>query len=882
MRSRSERFYRLFMLFLPGSLRTGFQNAMAHDFLMRLGKARGPFGKAVVWTGAVIDLIAQGMAEFIRLRRQQGHESRICRGGSAFDFFRQDLRLAARNLRRKPSFTFIAAFTLALGIGGTIALSSVVHSVMFRPLPFVDEEGIVVFWAPYSWTGEEFDFIREQMPVFESVAAFSNTDLTLREDAASIYLEAANVSSDLFEVLGAEPLLGRTFREGDDRPGAEPSIVLSHGLWRQEFGSDRAIVGRSVYVNGTPTTVIGVMPEGFYFPSIGLRAWLPLNLDPSAQAYRSNSWLVLVGRTLPGATEVQLRGNLTGLGQTLGGRFTYSETSIKGGIPNVTPLRQYLLGDRQPVVLLLMIAVGLLLVMASANVMSLVLTRGLGRLDEMVVRTALGAGRGRLSRLVLTETLLLGLVAGALGVLLAVFSFGGLVASLPLDRGFRDTLSLNWTSLLVGLGLAMVLGTIISLAPIRALWRGLQPGPLLSGHRNAGMGARRSRLQGALVFAEVFVAVVLSVSAVLLIRSVENLRALDPGLNPEGVLALDIVLGQEESTPEERDQFFRSVVEDTEARPGVLSAGLINRLPIRDGGWQGGISVEGGAEVEGGGRPNAYRRGVTPDVFRTLGVQVVRGRGIETGDRLGTRRVAVINETFADRVWPGEDPIGKRVQFVWTRESAEIVGVVRDVSVVGLVGETPMAVYYAWDQAMAGSGRATLVLKSDQNPASLASSVRQTLADIDSRAAVGDVETMDQVVERALADPLRLRFFFTLFSVLGLLLGAVGIYGVVSYGVRLRKRELGIRMVLGASPGGMASWVVRNGMLPVLGGALAGILAFLASSGFMARFLFGVNPSDPGSVMTGAGALILAGAIAALIPALRAGRTDPAETMRVE
>jgi predicted permease len=792
----------------------------------------------------------------------------------------QDIRFAFRQLLRRPGFSVAAMATLAVGIGGTVGLSSAVNGVMLRPLPFSEEEKVQVFWAPYSWTGEEFDFMRDRVSVYEDLAAYSNADFTIKGDGAATYLEACLISSGLFDVLGAEPLLGRSFRAGEDRTGAEPVIVLSYGLWQQEFGGDREILGRSVHVNGESTTVIGVMPDGFFFPSHNMRAWLPLDLDPSASGYSRNAWLVMVGRVRDGATETQVRGDLAGLSRALRERFSYPENSVKGRVPVVTPIREDLLGNKKPAIILLVAAVGLIFVMASVNVMALVLTRGMERLDELMVRAALGAGRTRLGRQVLTETLLLGLAAGGLGVLFAVLSFDGLVANLPLDPGFRETLSLDWTSLLIGLGLAVVAGLVISLAPVLTLLRRLQP-ELLQGHRReAGSGGRPKRMLSTLVFAEVFFAVVLTVAAALLIRSVQNLRGLDPGLDPGGVLALDIVLGEQESTPEERDQFLRSVVETAEAIPGVLSAGLINRLPIRDGGWQGGISVEGGAELEEGSRANAFRRGVTPNAFRALGVQVVQGRGIEPGDRLETNRVAVINETFADRVWPGEDPIGKQVQFVWTRSPAEVVGVVRNLAVVGLVGETPMAVYYAWEQAMAGSGMATLVIKSDLPPTSLGSSVRQTLATLDPRAAVGVVETMDEVVERALAEPVRLRFFFTLFSVLGVLLGAVGVFGVVAYGVRLRRTELGVRIVLGASPSDLTRWVVRNGMLPVVGGVLFGVGASLVAAKAMGGFLFEIGPSDPTSIMVGAGTILIAGVLAASIPGIRAARTNPVETVR--
>jgi len=819
--------------------------------------------------------------KFGGVERQKEH-ARAAWGVGALRDFGGDLRYAVRQLRRHPAFTALAALTLALGIGGTVALSSVAHGLLLRPLPVDDEKGLVTFWSDYDWRGVEFDFVRERAQAFENLAAWSNQAYTLRADGGSSWILATISSVELFDVLGVRPLLGRTFQPGEDRPGAEPVIVLSHGLWEQDFGADPGIVGRRVFLDGEPTTVIGVMPEGFYFPAPEMKAWTTLNLDPADGGYQGNGWLVLTGRVASGVTEARLDEDVAAVAAALGDRFTYPEAWDKTRSPYVTPLREYILGDVRPALLLLLGAVGVLLVIACVNVAALLLTRNNDRMGEMSVRAALGAGRARLARQVLTEAVLLGLVGGALGLALATAMFDLLVASLPLEQGFGETLSLDWTTLIGALVLSIATGAAISLAPIRTLLRGDLPGLALGERRQIGTGAAAGRTQNALVIAEVLLAVVLVTGAALLVRSVDRLRSLDPGLDPEGVLAFDLYIGAQETSREERVAFFRQVVERVAAFPGVTSAGLINRLPIRDGGYQGNIEVEGRPDLEGPARPNSAYRVVTPGLFAALDIEVVEGRGIEPTDQDGAVPVVVVNETLARRMWPGESALGRRIGAGNAAGMFEVVGVIKNVAVHDLISEPPMAGYYSWDQVQRTIDSGVLLLETQLDPTSLASAVRQVVTEVDSRGVVGTVATMEEVVDAGMSENLRLRFFLIVFAVLGLILGAVGVYGVVSHTVDQRRAEFGIRLALGAEPPRLMWQVVRVGMLPVLVGTLAGVAVSLAVSRVLASFLFDVAPTDPASFVAAASILLGAGAVAALVPAARASRTDPAVALRAE
>ncbi len=794
-----------------------------------------------------------------------------------------DVRFAARQLLKHPAFTALAALTLALGIGGTVALFSVVNGLILRPLPIVDEDRVVSFWSAYNWRGVEFDYVKERAQAYESLAAYSNNAVTLRTETGSSLLLSTIASAELFDVLGVPALVGRTFREGEDRPGAEPVVVLTHGLWQQEFGGDRSIVGRRINLSGTQTTVIGVMPEGFYFPTPDMEAFLPLDLDPDSEHYQGNGWLVLTGRLRPGITEAQVEDDVRAIAVTIGERWDYPDAWDKTRNPHVIPVREYLLGEVRPTLLLLLGAVALVLLMACANVAALILTRTADRTGEMSVRTALGAGRGRLARQVLTESVLLGLVSGVMGMGLAVGLFDVLVASLPLPANFGETLSLDWTTLAGSLVLAVGTGSLISLAPMRSLLRGDLSGSAMGERIQTGAAASQGRMQSALVVAEVLLAVVLATGAGLLVRTVAELRSLDPGLVAEGVLTVTLLTPENELTPEELSLFFDAVVERAEALPGVTAAGLINRVPLRDGGWQSTLTLQDRPDLTGDLRPNSFFRSVTPRTFEALGVEVIEGRNVLPSDDVGTPLVAVVNETFARRMFGNESALGRIILGNgYTTEPIEIVGVIKDVAVEDLVGETPMAAYYPWEQMMRGSSYGILMVKTEFDPADLGAPIRTLVHELHPSAAIGRMETMQEAIDGEMVEALRLRFFLGLFSVLGIVLGTVGVYGVVSYAVQRRQAEFGIRMALGAGPGRLLGDVVKKGMIPVLIGVVGGSATALLASTVLARFLFEVKPTDPASLLVAAGALLVAGALAALIPAVRASTTDPAVALRAE
>jgi len=806
-------------------------------------------------------------------------------GVSVAQDLQDDTRFALRQLAKRPAFATLAVLTLGLGIGGTVALFSVVNGLLLRPLPYAEDARLVSFWQEYNWRGAEFDFVKEVAQAYDGLAAYSSLGGSFRVDGRTSMLRTGAVSADVFDVLGTPPLLGRTFQEGDDRPGAEPSLVLSHGFWQQEMGGDLGVLGRRVIYDGTPFTIIGVMPEGFYFPAPEYQAWQPLNLDPDSPDYAGNGWLVLIGRLKPEMTEALVQADLDRITVALGERWDYPDAWDKTRGAFVQPLRESLVGDVRPALLLLLGAVGLLLLMACANVTALLLTRTADRKGEIAVRAVLGAGRGRLARQILTEAVVLALLAGAVGIGLALGFYDVVVSMLPLERGFGQTLTLDWTAMAGALLLATAVGSLVSVAPIRSLLGGRIEGALSGGRSEVCASRGHVRMQGALILSEVLLCVMLVSGAALLVRSVAHLRTLDPGFDPAGVLAMDVLHSGAETEPAERSQFFDALIERVEAVPGVRAAGLTNRLPVRDGGWQGTVSVEDRPDLEGAQRPNSYYRTASLGYFESMGMEVVQGRGFEPVDRAGSLEVAIVNETFARRMWGDGDPIGRRVSTgfdqgrdIWLT----VVGVVEDARVDGMVGEMPMVTYRPQHQRSGPGTGNVLTVRTDGDPLSLTPIIRGIVSEMDGRVAIAEVTTMEAVVDDALAEPLRLRFFLGLFGALGLVLGTVGVYGVVSYTVSRRWSELGIRMALGAEPGRLVGSVLRAGMLPVVLGVGVGVAASLALSRVLSGFLFGVAPTDPLSFAVAAGVLLVSAVVAAGVPALRASRIHPVEALRSE
>ncbi len=794
--------------------------------------------------------------------------------------FGTDVRHALRQFRRRPGYSVLGILTLALGIGATVGLLGVVRAVLLRPLPVADEASLRVLWMEGSWQGVEFDFLQERTRAFTRLAAYGADGTTLRTEEGSTVLLSGIVSAELFDVLGAPPSLGRTFRAGDDRPGADPGVVLSDRLWRRQFGADPAIIGRPILLNGRSTTVIGVMPRGFYFPTPEHELWTALNLDPASGHYQSNGWLVLLGRLRPGTTVEQERDEIAGFARALGERFTYPAAWDKTKGASLRTFRDYLVGNVRPVLLLLLGAGTLLLLMACANVAALVLARTTDRSHEIALRAALGAGRARLARQIVAESLTFSVLAALVGTAIAALGFGALVRSLPLRNGMATVVSLDWWALPAAFGVAAIVGLLVAIAPVRNLLRGSLTG--VSGTRSAGLARTTGRVHGLMVGVEAAVAVLLVAGALLFVRSVSHLLAIDLGFDSDHVVVIDIVGMSTDQTALERGQVYQAVLERAALLPGVTSAAYANRLPIRDGGWQGSVSIEGNPDLQGTNAPNSLYRIVSPGYFETLGVEIVNGRGVESTDRRGTQSVAVVSLSFAERAWPGQDPIGRllRTGVGGDTSAITVVGVAEDVRSLSATGSNPFVLYVPDEQRVFPAVAKLLILRTQGLAAPVVAATERIVREIDPRFVTARSTTMDEVITQSFAEPIQLRFFLSLFAGLALLLGIAGVYAVVSYSVARRQTELGVRMALGAAPAQILRQVIAHGVAPVALGSVVGLVAAVILAQGASRFLYGVSPADPQSVGIAALALLLAGVSAAAIPAVRASRRSPMDSLR--
>ena len=799
--------------------------------------------------------------------------------GLGYDFI-ADGRHALRQMRRRPGFSVLAVITLGLGIGATTALFAVVYALLVRPLPF-DADRVSMFWFSYSWRGSEYDHVREGSLAFEEIAAFSTWGEPFRTGPSeqSQLLSYVPASANLFDALGVKPALGRGFRPGEDRPGAEQVIVISHGLWQQDLGGVADVIGRQLVIGGRPVTIIGVMPPGFFFPTPEFRAWRPITFDPADPVYAGSGWLALVGRARDGIGPAQVDLELQRITRLLGERFTYSTVWDKTKNASATPIREFLLGNVRDPLLLLMGAVGMLLLIACANAAALILARTTDRSGELAIRLALGAAQGRIARQIVTESLALATIAALTGALIATVGFRTLVSSLPLQQGFGGTVSLGWQAFAIAFVLALGVGLGVAIAPVRQVLRGR-----LDVRERSEEGLRRGtrRVHAGLIAVQVTLAVMLVTGASLLIRTVERIRALDTGFDARNVVTLDVLrepgAGGDAGNV---DQFVPRLLERLSAIPGVQSVGLTNRLPVRDGGWQGSVTIEGRPDLAGAARPNMLYRTATPDYLKTMGIEVKSGRGFTDADRADAELVALVSEAFARRIWPNETAIGKRLAFGGTNAPTRtIVGIVEEVRMTNLLGETPSVLYLPLAQFPGPRAGGVIVARTTTDMASTLAAMRSVVTEVDKASAIARVSTMDAVVNSALAEPLRLRFFLGLLGSLALLLGAVGVYGVVSYAVARRRAEFGIRMALGAAPQRVLAHVVRGGMLPVMLGASFGILASLGLARVVRGFLFETSPTDALSLMTAASTVLLAGVLAAVVPAWRAGRVSPVESLR--
>jgi putative ABC transport system permease protein len=794
--------------------------------------------------------------------------NRFLPGGPGMESWIMDLRYTVRRLLARPTYVLLAVLTLALGVGGTAAILSIVRGLLLEPLPYEREAEVAVFWGNYSWSEAEVLHLRPDWPGFQRVAAYRPEDVTLESgEGPARVLPGISASAELFEVLGVRPALGRAFKPGDDRLGVDPAVVLSHDLW-EEMGGAPSILGRRVQLDGIPRTVVGVMPPGFWFPNPTVRVWLPEPLDPENQSGN----YTLVGRLAPGQSLEGMGPALARITKALGERFDYPEEWDKTKNAALTPIREYLIGSLRPALLATLSAMAVILLIACANVAALMLGQVNRRSGELAVRSALGADRRRMTQQLVIEALVLGLLAGGAGALLAAGGFRVLSGALPLGV-WAENAVLDWTLFGAAIALALLAAFGIALVPAMSLGSGDLRDALTRVRTAAAAGG--SRVESGLVVGEVALAVLLAAGAGLLIRSVVNLYAIDPGVDTRGVAVLDITAGAALKTAE-RQQTMRTVLGELEQLPGIRSAALTSKLPLRGRGDSWGVAVEGRPDLPD---TTAYTRFVSRDYFETLGIAMRQGRGFSDADRPDGERVVVVNEALAKKYFPDVDPVGRRldVGFGWHR----IVGVVENVAEANLTQDREPALYIVYDQVSYAPELQTLVLRAERpsEAAAVLDAARRAVQRVAPGVAVQEATTIEQVLARAVGPARQIMTLLTLLTVLALVLGAIGVYGVIAHHVSRRKRDYGIRIALGLSPARVVRQVVGRGTALVGLGIVIGAGAAVVLARWLGSLLYGVGAADPLALVAATLALLTVGMLAAFVPAWRASRVDPARVL---
>lgn len=800
----------------------------------------------------------------------------------------QDIRYALRGLLRQPGFTLIAVLSLALGIGANTAMFSLVNAVLLKPLQFTEPDRLVVLWEtnPAMEVGQDdvavANFVdwKKQNKVFDDMAALSFRSFNITGDGEPEKVMAYGATANFFPLLGATPALGRNFLPEEDQPGGAKVTILSHGLWQRRYGADRGILGRDILLNGEKHTVIGVMPADFRYLYAFTAMWVPAAFTPAELTKRDGQSLNVLARLKPGVTAEQAQADIGAITARI------AQDNPNDVSPSLTadvvPLREQVIGTSRRPLIMLLVAVGLVLLIACANVANLLLARATGRRKEIAVRAAVGANRRRLVRQLLTESIMLAGLGGGLGLIVAVFSFEFLKKLIPPGL-LTSTLTLDLRVLGYALLVSLLTGILFGLLPALQGSRVDLNEELKQGGGRAGLGASGGRLRGVLVVTEIALSLVLLVGAGLLMQTLANLRGQYSILQPEKLLTARTVLQGKYQEPAKRWAFYDEVLGRIKALPGVVSAAYTTSVPLQWAGGSNGFILDG-PQPPPNVATNALHRQVSPDYFQTMGVALREGRYIENRDDQNSQPVVIVNETMARKYWPSESAVGKRIKFGEDASWITVIGVVADVRQMGMDLPAKAEMYLPFPQVIGFNAfkPRDLVIRTAGDPLQLAPAIRREVHAVDPDQPVSNIATLDEQLENGTQSRRVGMLLLVAFAALAFLLAVMGIYAVLAYFVTQRSAEIGVRLALGATPRAILGLVLKKGMSLALIGVAIGLVAALVLTRLMASLLFEVSASDPATFAIIALLLTSVALLACYIPARRATKVDPLVALRYE
>lgn len=797
----------------------------------------------------------------------------------------QDLRYGIRGLLKRPGFTAVVVITLALGIGANTTIFSVVNAVLLRPLPYKDSDKLIRIWESnpgrnwpeFSASAPNYRDWLKQQTVFEHLAAMENSTFNISGNGAPERIPAASVTANLFPMLGVKAALGRTFLPEEEQTGRDQVVLLTHGLWQRRFGSDPNLPGQTIRLNGEPYTVIGILPADFEF--VGDRQmWTPLNLDPEKQPWRAdrtNHTLSIFGRLKAGVTLEQANAEMIAIAARL--EQQYAKQNAGWGVRLRTFYDWIVPTNLRLSMMVLLAAVGFVLLIACANVANLLLVLAGTRRREMAIRVALGGSRTRILRQLVTESLLLASLGGGAGILLSLWGVATVARTTVLNIPRLDEARVDGRVLGFTVAISIITGLVFGLAPA---WRATKLNLTESLKEGGSKGSTegRSRLRSVLVTAEIALALILLVGAGLMIRSFSHLQKVQLGFTPEKVLTMQINLPPAKYTQgDPRFNFFDRLLAQLKTVPGVTDAAGITQPPLASGNWALEVKPEGDTSDT---PLSADARAITPGYFRTMGIPLLQGRDFTEKDRNDSAFTLIVSEKLAQLCWPNENPIGKRLKPGTNNPYGEVVGVVGNVRNLRLEDEGRPAFYFSYGHI--GMPNLAVVVRTTVPPESLAPAMRASVASLDAELPVFNIRSMDEFVATASGQQRFQTVLLGLFSGLSLLLAAVGIYGLMSFLVRQRTHEIGIRMALGANRGHVLKLVVMKGLTLTAFGVIVGVIGAWALTRLMTTMLFGVTPTDATTFAVVCGGLVLVALLACYIPARRATKVDPLVALRHE